>query len=63
MNYFSSEAIVNNFISSTWKYTYTFSTVYLFTRILFNVFVAGITFDITTPNKFAIAMFFLLYNL
>jgi len=37
--------------------------MYLFTRFLFNVFVAEIAFNITTPNKFTIAVFLFLHNL
>lgn len=40
-----------------------YSPVQLFTWILFNVFVAGIAFDVTTPNELAITVFFLLHNL
>jgi len=51
------EAILNNLISNT------FHPMYLFTRFLFNVFIADIAFNVTAPNKFAIAVFLFLHNL
>lgn len=46
-----------------WPHTHFQSQVYLFTRFLFNVFVASVTHNITAPNKFAIAIFFVFHNL